>query len=122
MIGIYDENKNSGQELQCWVQQICQTYGNPPRIVYYDRIENLMTAIQKKKFHVVLLSQDGPEGFLTIRRLREIDPKVRLIFFTDTSQYAVMGVRLHLTDYVIKPVEYKHVARAMKLAGIGSGR
>ena len=56
------------------------------------------------------------------RRLRELDQKVPLIFLTDTSQYAVMGVRLHLTDYVVKPAEFKHLVRALKLAGIGNGR
>ena len=61
-------------------------------------------------------------GFLAARRLRELDQKVPLIFLTDTSQYAVMGVRLHLTDYVVKPAEFKHLVRALKLAGIGNGR
>ena len=122
MIGICDENKNTGQELQHWVQQICQLYDNPPQIVRSERVGDLVEAMRVRHFHAILLSKDGPEGFLTVRRLREMDARVRLIFLTDTSQYAVMGVRLHLTDYVVKPVEFKNVVRAMKLAGIGNGR
>ena len=87
-----------------------------------ERVGDLVEAMRVRHFHAILLSKDGPEGFLTVRRLREMDARVRLIFLTDTSQYAVMGVRLHLTDYVVKPVEFKNVVRAMKLAGIGNGR
>ncbi len=71
------------------------------------------------RYDLILLSQDGPEGFLSARRLREIDPQVKLVFLTDTPQYAVMGVRIHLTDYIVKPVEFKHVVRALQLAGVG---
>ena len=112
MIGICDENKNNGMELQHRVQQICQLYEQQESVVLYENVNQLMD----------LLSQDGPGGCLAARRLRELDQKVPLIFLTDTSQYAVMGVRLHLTDYVVKPAEFKHLVRALKLAGIGNGR
>lgn len=70
-------------------------------------------------FHLIIFSMDGPQGFLAARRLRETAPASKLVFITDTPQYAVMGVRIHLTDYIVKPVEFKHIARAMGLAGIG---
>lgn len=122
MIGICDENKNNGMELQHRVQQICQLYEQQESVVLYENVNQLMEAMRMRRFRAILLSQDGPAGFLTVRRLRELDQKVPLIFLTDTSQYAVMGVRLHLTDYVVKPAEFKHLVRALKLAGIGNGR
>lgn len=122
MIGICDENKNNGMELQHRVQQICQLYEQQESVVLYENVNQLMEAMRMRKFRAILLSQDGPGGFLAARRLREMDQKVPLIFLTDTSQYAVMGVRLHLTDYVVKPAEFKHLVRALKLAGIGNGR
>lgn len=122
MIGICDENKNNGMELQRRVQQICQLYAQQDAVILYENANQLMEAMTLRRFRAILFSQDGPGGFLAVRRLRELDQKVPLIFLTDTSQYAVMGVRLHLTDYVVKPAEFKHLVRALKLAGIGNGR
>ena len=34
----------------------------------------------------------------------------------DTAQYAIQGMHIHLTDFILRPVEFRHVVRSMKLA------
>ena len=121
-IGVYEENPQQREQLCRWIGQVCALYGMEAELAAYSRESTLKEAVSVCRFDVLFLSTDGPEGFLLTRRIRETVPGLRLIFLTDTGRYAVMGVRLHLTDYVVKPVECKHVVRALKLAGVGNGR
>jgi hypothetical protein len=34
----------------------------------------------------------------------------------DTPEYAIRGVRIHCTDFILRPVEFRHVVRSMRLA------
>lgn len=121
-IGICEENRTLLGEIRLWIEQVCELYGIDPELVAYPAAQPLTDAMRLRRFDVIFLSQDGPTGFLTARQLREADAKVKLIFLTDTAQYAAMGVRLHLTDYIVKPAQFKDIVRALKLAGVGSGR
>ncbi len=121
-IGLCEANSTQRETLHRWTMQICAQYGIMPEILGYGKDTDLLDAMQLRHFDIILLSKDGPEGFLSARHIREADKRVRLIFLTDTGRYAVMGVRLHLTDYIVKPFEFSHLVRALKLAGIGGGR
>ena len=39
------------------------------------------------------------------RRLREEDRNCRVILLDDTDRYAIRGLRIHLTDFVVRPLE-----------------
>ncbi len=121
-IGICEENQAAREQLRYWILQVCELYGIEPELAAYAGENTLLDAMRLRRFDLIFLSRDGPAGFLSVRQLREKDPKVKLVFLTDTTQYAVMGVRLHLTDYIVKPAEFKHMVRALKLAGVGNGR
>lgn len=120
-IGICEENGAQRDELCHWTLEVCALYGFEPELAAYGAGEALLDAMRLRRFDLILLSKDGPAGFLTARRVRERDAGVKLVFLTDTSQYAVMGVRLHLTDYIVKPASYKQVIRALRLSGVGKG-
>lgn len=121
-IAVCEQNRAQREQLCSWVWQICRAHNLEPELVAYDSSEALLAAMQLRRFDVLLLSKDGPEGFLAARQLRERDLRVRIVFLTDTSRYAVMGVRLHLADYIVKPAEFRHLSRALQLCGIGGGR
>ena len=39
-----------------------------------------------------------------------------IILMDDTTQYAIQGLHLHFADFILRPVEFRHVARSMRLA------
>ena len=117
-IGICESAAPLRTQLLRWIEQYCALYGCRPELTAYSGVAELIEAMELARFHTVMLSMDGPEGFLAARRLREIAPASKLVFMTDTAQYAVMGVRIHLTDYIVKPVEFKNIVRALNLAGL----
>ena len=45
-------------------------------------------------------------GFEASQRLREIDPKVRLVFVTSYTQFAPKGYEVEASGFLIKPVSY----------------
>jgi DNA-binding LytR/AlgR family response regulator len=45
------------------------------------------------------------QGFLCARRVRESDRDCRVILLDDTNRYAIRGLRLHLTDFLVRPLE-----------------
>lgn len=55
-------------------------------------------------------------GFLAARALQERDRACRIILMDDTTQYAIQGLHLHFADFILRPVEFRHVARSMRLA------
>ena len=55
-------------------------------------------------------------GFLAARALRERDRACRIILIDDTTQYAIQGLHLHFADFILRPVEFRHVTRSMRLA------
>ncbi len=120
-IGVCGPAGSARAQLICWMEQYCEVYGCKPVIAPYTCVQELLSAMSLLRFDLVFLSLDGPEGFLSARKLREKSPEVKLVLLTDTPRYAVMGVRIHLTDYIVKPAQFKHVVRALKLAGVGRG-
>ena len=63
MIGICDENKNNGMELQHRVQQICQLYAQQETVVLYENVNDLIEAMRMRRVRAILRSQDAPAGF-----------------------------------------------------------
>ncbi len=117
-IGICDGNDNSQRQLQLWIQSYCAIYETDLEIVAFRNAEDLFFAASLRRFGMVFLGIDGSDGFLSARRLRDMDKQVKLVFISDTDRYAVNGVRLHFIDYIVRPVEFRHIVRSMRLAGI----
>ena len=45
------------------------------------------------------------QGFLCARKLREADSACRVILLDDTERYAIRGLRIHLSDFLLRPLE-----------------
>ena len=120
-VAICERERAQRDQLCSWVWQICSLYGFEPELAVYEQPQQLLEALRLRRFDIILLSADGPEGFLAVRQLRERDRKARIAFFTDTSRYAVMSLRLHLSDYGVKPLNFQQISRSLKLCGIGTG-
>ena len=55
-------------------------------------------------------------GELNARQLRERDPACKIILVDDTQEFAIRSMRLHCTDFILRPVEFRHIVRSMNLA------
>jgi DNA-binding LytR/AlgR family response regulator len=56
------------------------------------------------RFRGAVVGCGDSKGFLCARRVREEDRDCRVILIDDTDRYAIRGMRIHLTDYLLRPV------------------
>lgn len=105
------------EALAKWIRQYCDVYDKPCDLFAIAEPEDLFRA--DRSFHLAFLGLGGQEGFLLTRRLRDVDKRCRIVMIDDTAEYAVKGIRLQLSDYIVRPVDFKKIARAMKLATAG---
>ena len=55
----------------------------------------------------------GMNGVEVAKRLKEINPKMNIIFVTGFSEYAGEAMKLHASGYIMKPVTKEEVAREL---------
>ena len=65
----------------------------------------LWRAFAPGRFSGAVIGYGDVQGFLCARRLREEDRDCRVILLDDTDRYAIRGLRIHLTDYLVRPLE-----------------
>ena len=56
------------------------------------------------------------DGMTAAEKIRELDPKVILIFVTNMVQYAVQGYSVDAMDYILKPVDYFMLSQRLNKA------
>ncbi len=62
------------------------------------------SAFEPGRFAGVVVGFGDVKGFLCARRVREEDRDCRVILLDDTDRYAIRGLRIHLTDYLVRPL------------------
>jgi DNA-binding NarL/FixJ family response regulator len=112
-VAVCDNSVTSAEQLQNWIGRYCALYGYP---VFFRRFlsPDLFSAC-RDTFEVVVCGFGGGTGFLTARGLRERDRKCKIILIDDTPEYAIRSVRIHCTDFILRPVEFPKIVHCMHL-------
>ena len=73
----------------------------------------LWQAFAPGRFSGAVVGYGDVKGFLCARRLREEDKACSVILLDDTDRYAIRGLRIHLTDYLVRPLEEQRFRTAI---------
>ncbi len=73
----------------------------------------LWQAFSPGRYRGAVIGYGNVKGFLCARRMREEDNGCRVILLDDTDQYAIRGLRIHLTDYLVRPLEENRFCAAV---------
>lgn len=65
------------------------------------------------RFQGAVVGFGDVKGFLCARRLRETDSACRVILLDDTERYAIRGLRIHLSDFLLRPLEETRLRAAI---------
>lgn len=113
-IAVCDNHAAAAEQISAWVRQFGSLYGLDLHEVscftdpeHFDR--------QEIDYDVAFLGFGGSTGLRAAQRLRSRDPKCRIIMVDDTMEYARHGMRLHCTNFVLRPVEFRHIVQSMQL-------
>lgn len=113
-IAICENSAAAAQKLCGWVEQYCRLYQVPAVLECFSSSAAFSDC--GGQFAIAFLGTGGSAGFYQARQLRERDPACKIILMDDTQEFAIRGMRLHCTDFILRPVEFRHIVRSMNLA------
>lgn len=106
-VAIVEDEAEIREQLMGYVQRYTRQYGTAFEVkTFADGLEILED--YRPAYDLILLDIEMKhlDGMETARRIRELDPDVRLVFITNMAQYAIKGYAVGALDYVLKPVPY----------------
>ena len=78
-----------------------------------DSIDSFWQAYAPGAYAFAVFSLEDVPGFLAARRLREQDRSCRILLIADADRYALQCVRLHVTDFILRPVNRLRLERGL---------
>lgn len=119
-IAVCSNSVGELEQLSLWLERFCVLYSILPELQTFSAVKAFTAASPPGAFQVAFIGFGGSRGFLAARALRERDKHCRIILMDDTPEYSVRGIRLHFTDFILRPLEFPRIVRSMKLA-MGGG-
>lgn len=113
-IAICEKSAAQAQQLRGWIEQYCRLYQVSAVLECFS--SSAAFSNHGGSFAIVYLCIGGSAGFYQARQLRERDPACKIILVDDTQEFAIRSMRLHCTDFILRPVEFRHIVRSMNLA------
>lgn len=113
-IAVCENSAAAAEQLRGWIEQYCRLYRIP--VVLECFFSSVSFSDRGREFDIVYLCCGGRTGVYQARQLREKNPDCKIILVDDTQEFAIQGMRLHCTDFILRPVEFRHVVRSMNLA------
>ena len=109
---IVDDSPQARKLLRLMLQELC------PEVVVCAEAENVpqaVDAIKREQPHVVFLDIEmpGQSGLQLVEELSQQEVPYEIIFTTAYNQYALDAFRLSAIDYLLKPINEKHLLEAI---------
>lgn len=117
-VAIAEDDPNCAKQLERFLREFGRESGRAFQITHYDNGEDLIEQY-RSNFDLIFLDIEMPfvDGLTAAKHIRQIDPKVIMIFITNLAQYAIRGYEVNALDYIVKPIKYTsfslHLSRAM---------
>ena len=81
---------------------------------FSDR-EAFFTLFKTGRCRTAVIALSDSAGFLATRRLWELDHHYRILIIDDTDRYALQCIRLHVADFLIRPISDERLERGLSL-------
>ena len=113
-IAICENSKAAAEKLLLWIKEYCVLYEIPATFQCFLSPDSF--AGTRERFDVVYMGFGGSSGFYQARLLRERDRACRIVLMDDTQEFVVRCVRLHCTDFILRPVDFRRIVQSLRLA------
>lgn len=116
-IAIVDDLKADAEGLCADIRRWAKKAGIPlaPSPKIFTSGEELLEALPTHSFDIIFLDiyMNGLNGMDTARRIRVLDEKCRLIFTTQTPDFAVESYDVASSYYLLKPYSFEKLSQAL---------
>jgi len=116
-IAICEDTKTDALHLRKAVERYFSENQIAAEIDLFESGESFLAEFAPEKYQIVFMdifmSENGLNGMETAKKLKDIDEEVSIIFTTTTTEYSIEGYNVAVY-YIVKPVEYENLIRAMQ--------
>lgn len=113
-IAVCDNHPAVAEQICGWVRQYGSLYGLELHEVRSFTDPELFSA-EAENYDIAFMGFGGSEGLRALQRLRSRDRQCRVVLVDDTQENALRGKRLHCVNFVLRPVEFRHIVQSMHL-------
>lgn len=104
-----------GLRLREWIERYCEVCGLTAS-VFCVQTPAQLAQLAPGAAQIAFIGFGGGTGFRAARALVERDRACRIILIDDTAEFAIKGIHLHFADFILRPVEFRHIVRSLRLA------
>ena len=106
-IAIVDGNTNDTEKLLDIIHSCQGLFHNNLQVDSFATGESLLQVYKPRKFDIIFLDVhlEGINGIETVERIRMQDKVSKIVFLTDSPEYAITAFRLRAFHYLLKPFQ-----------------
>ena len=113
-IAVCDNHAATAEQICAWVRQYGSLYG-----LNFHEVRSFtdpaLFGSEEDGFDIAFMGFGGSEGLHAVQQLRSRDEQCRVILVDDTKEHTLHGMRLHCINFVLRPVEFRHIVQSMHL-------
>ena len=116
-IAIIEDEEAMSNQLVSYIAKFGKENNESFSFAIFNNAETFLKNY-KKEYSVVLMDINlpGMNGMECVKKLREVDETVLVVFVTNLSQFAVDGYEVKAFDFVVKPISYYNFSLKLKRA------
>ena len=111
---VCSSDENEIERICSLLAECSSGTGNMVTVLAFRTEEDFREAFRPGYFCGVVIGYGDQRGFLLARRVREEDGGCRVILLDDTDRYALRGLRIHIYDFLLRPVEDYRLRAALE--------
>lgn len=121
-IAIVEDDEEVASQLKEFIKRYMDENGLLHSLAHFTSAESFLFR-DVNAFDIILMDIQLPkmDGMSAVRKLRETNASVPVMFVTSLAQYAIDGYEVGALDFIVKPVSYYNFAlkfrRAVNFAG-----
>lgn len=116
-IAITEDEEQIAQEIQSYVKRYMNENGLDYQLKWFPSGESLLFS-EVNGFDILLMDIQLPkmDGMTVVKKIRETNTEVAVIFVTSLAQYAIKGYEVGALDFMVKPLSYYNFALKFRRA------
>lgn len=114
-IAVCDDDTACVDQAKALIEKWIALSGIDTEIVTFDNGDDLIAENMCQPIDIIFLDIVMPllNGIDTAKEIRDFDERAKIIFLTSTSEFAVDSYSVEASDYLLKPVDYEQISRAL---------